>query len=153
MRECIRFRYATKVIRAAQRKAPGQTVSQLVLVGEEFTPEAARSRSPALGKPPSLLLKGVGPAHAHVMTHEPTASSGEQTATVVLTLPLHFEVILDKEADRKFVRLIHGGAIKRDLAMFWMRNLLGYAGLVLGIYSSLISEMVLTACIISTLGM
>ncbi len=40
MRECIRFRHATKVIRAAQRKAPGQTVSQLVFVGEEFTPEA-----------------------------------------------------------------------------------------------------------------
>ena len=40
MRERIRFRHATKAIRAAQRKAPGQTVSQLVFVGEEFTPEA-----------------------------------------------------------------------------------------------------------------
>lgn len=59
---------------------------------------------------------------------------------------------MDKEADRKFVRLISGGAIRRDLALFWMRNLLGYVGLVLGIYSSLINEMVLTACIISTLG-
>ena len=86
------------------------------------------------------------------MTHEPTSSSGEQACAVVLTLPLHFEVILDKEADRKFVRLIHGGAIKRDLAMFWMRNHLGYAGMLLGIYSALINGMVLTACVIATLG-
>lgn len=86
------------------------------------------------------------------MTQEPNASSGEQAAPVILTLPLHFEVVLDKEADRKFVHLIYKGAVKRDLAMFWTRNSLGYAGLVLGIYSSLISGMVLTACMIVTLG-
>ncbi len=86
------------------------------------------------------------------MTNEPTSSSGDQAAPIVLTLPLHLVVIFDKEADRKFVRLIHGGAIKRELAMFWMRNHLGYAGLVLGIYSALINGMVLTACVIVTLG-
>jgi uncharacterized membrane protein len=86
------------------------------------------------------------------MTNEPTSSSGNQATPVVLTLPLHLEVVFDKAADRKFVRLIHGGAIKRELAMFWMRNHLGYAGLVLGIYSALINGMVLTACVIVTLG-
>ncbi|MCX6847568.1 MAG: YcxB family protein [Verrucomicrobia bacterium] len=86
------------------------------------------------------------------MTNEPTSSSGDQAAPVVLTLPLHFEIIFDKEADRKFVRLIHGGTIRRELAMFWMRNHLGYAGMVLGIYSALINGMVLTACLIVTLG-
>jgi hypothetical protein len=86
------------------------------------------------------------------MTNEPTSSSGDQAAPVVLTLPLHLVVIFDKEADRKFVSLIHGGAIRRELAIFWMRNHLGYAGLVLGTYSALINGMVLTACVIMTLG-
>ncbi len=107
---------------------------------------------PALGKCRSLLLKGAGAAHAHVMNHEPIGSSGEEAGAVVLTLPLHFEVVLDREADRKFVRLMHGGVIRRELAFFWMRNLFGYAGLVLGMYCALSSERGLTASLIGTLG-
>ncbi len=86
------------------------------------------------------------------MIQEPTESSGEQAAAVILTLPLHLEVMFDQEADRKFVRLVHGGAIKRELAAFWARNGFGYAGLLLGIYSSLVNEMVFTACMIVVLG-
>ncbi len=40
--ERIRYMNATKAIRAAQRKAPGEQVKQLVFTGEEFTPEAVR---------------------------------------------------------------------------------------------------------------
>lgn len=108
---------------------------------------------PALGKCRSLLLKGGGAARAHVMNHEPTGSSGEEAGAAALRLPLHLEVVLDREADRKFVRLMHGGAIRRELAFFWMRNLFGYAGLVLGIYCALSSERGLTACMIGTLGL
>jgi hypothetical protein len=43
VRECIQFMNATKAFRAAQMKAPGQAVSQLVSVGEELTPEVVRS--------------------------------------------------------------------------------------------------------------
>lgn len=86
------------------------------------------------------------------MSQEPTESFGEQANASLPTLPLHFEMVFDKEADRKFVRLIYGRAIKHDQAIFWTRNSLGYAGLVLGIYTSLLSGMVLTACIIGTLG-
>ncbi len=38
----IRFMNATKAIRAAQKKAPGERVKQLVFTGEEFTQEAVR---------------------------------------------------------------------------------------------------------------
>lgn len=36
----IRYMNATRAIRAAQRKAPGKPVTQLVFIGEDFTPEA-----------------------------------------------------------------------------------------------------------------
>lgn len=85
------------------------------------------------------------------MTNESTGSSGEQPDTFNLTLPLHLEIVLDKEADRKFVRTINGCAIRRNLSMFWMRNVVGYAGLALGIYSSLVSGMVLMGCMIATM--
>lgn len=86
------------------------------------------------------------------MSSEPTASSSEQADTIALARPLHLEVIFDKEADKKFVRLICGDANRHNLGIFWMRNLIGYAGLVLGIYSSFMSGLVFIGCIISTLG-
>ena len=86
------------------------------------------------------------------MTSDSITPANEQTAASELGLPLRFEVVLDVETDQRLHRLMHGNLAAREMAAFWLRNLLCYVGMALGIYGSLMGGMVFVACMILTLG-